>query len=576
MTTASNDGSNLVTTARQLADALLFPTALETDAAEIVPRGHLDALAQAGLYGIAGPTEAGGSNLDMDAFCEAVAALAGGCLTTAFVWVQHHGVVRAVAGSSNEALREQWLPLLCSGDQRAGVVIAGMLPGAPLLRARRVADGWELDGFAPWMTGWGCIDVAHIVARNADDEGQLVRLLVDVRAGAGLSAKRLAMAAVNASGTVRLTFEQHFVPQERLLATERYEGWGPPTAMGLRVNGSLAVGVAGRCCTLLGPSELDAEFLARRTALATATDATIADARAGISQFAVQAASAVMAAAGSRALSSRTSMHSGWRAKRCSSSCSDSARASGHGCSNGWAPRQWRASKPAHSLGTYATDVLQTESREIRLSVISAHEAPVAPPDVESSMTALLGRSQFPDVADAVASDVGRLLVALEVVDRLAVLARDLALPIVTDEDAEFAARARGGARVHALRHRQSGPVRDALAGAVARIGRVIGEGVQAPTRGPNEVRRLQRAVIADADEGCRRSIGPCEEPDAAYEVALRVGRSGVSREMVQRRAVVGDLLAGGCVDARVRALGRGVSLHLLPARLQQRRPRGQ
>jgi len=294
--------ADLVAAARQIADELLFPAALETDASELVPRAHLDAIAEAGLYGIAGPAEAGGSDLGIDAFCEVVAALAGGCLTTAFVWVQHHGVVRAVRDSSNAALREHWLPSLCSGQARAGVVLAGMLPGPPLLRARRMDGGWQLDGTAPWMTGWGCIDVMHVAARDADDEGQLVRLLVDASAGESLRVTPLPMAAVSASGTVRLDFEGHAVAESRLLATETYEGWGQLRAMGLRPNGTLSVGVAERCCRLLGPSGLDDELVERRETLAQATDEAIADARAGVSELAMRAAAALMAAGGSRSI----------------------------------------------------------------------------------------------------------------------------------------------------------------------------------------------------------------------------------------------------------------------------------
>jgi alkylation response protein AidB-like acyl-CoA dehydrogenase len=292
----------LVARARAIGDDLLFPTALDTDASPLLSRTHLDAIADAGLYGIAGPIYAGGSNLDIDPFCDIVAALASGCLTTAFVWVQHHGVVRAVATSPNAALTDEWLPRLCSGETRAGVALVGMLNGPPLLTARRLEGGWQLDGFAPWMTGWGRLDAIHVAARNADSEGELVRLLVDATEAPTLRATPVPMAAVNASGTVRLDFARHLVPESRLIATEPYEGWGPLLAASLRVNGSLSVGVAERCCALLGPTALDDELATRRAALATATNATIADARAGISEFAMRAASALMADGGSRAI----------------------------------------------------------------------------------------------------------------------------------------------------------------------------------------------------------------------------------------------------------------------------------
>ena len=291
--------SDLVTRARGLADDLLFPSALATDAADLVPRSHLDALAEAGLYGLAGPRAYGGHDLELPALCEAIEALAGGCLTTAFVWIQHHGVVRAVRDAS-EALREQWLRALCTGARRAGVAQAGLLPGPPLLTARRADGGWVLDGEAPWVTGWNRIDVLLVAAR--DTEGEVVRLLVDARNSAELHAEPLRMAALAASGTVRLRFAGLRVPADRLGGTEAHGNWGTPDAGGLRANGSLALGVAARCCTLLGPSALGAQLAAAREALDGATNETIADARAGASELAMRAAAAVLSAHGSRAI----------------------------------------------------------------------------------------------------------------------------------------------------------------------------------------------------------------------------------------------------------------------------------
>ena len=79
--------------ASRIADDVLFPTTIATDRSTIVPRAHLDVLANAGLYGAAGPIEHHGLDLPYDQMASLVELLAGGCLTTAFVWLQHHGLV---------------------------------------------------------------------------------------------------------------------------------------------------------------------------------------------------------------------------------------------------------------------------------------------------------------------------------------------------------------------------------------------------------------------------------------------------------------------------------------------------
>jgi alkylation response protein AidB-like acyl-CoA dehydrogenase len=115
------------------------------------------------------------------AACRVIEILAGACLSTTFVWMQHHGVVRAVADAP-AALRQQMLGPLCRGERRAGVALAGLLPGPPRLRARAVEGGYVLDGASPWVTGWEYIDSLHVAARREDDT--IVWALLDTAPGA--------------------------------------------------------------------------------------------------------------------------------------------------------------------------------------------------------------------------------------------------------------------------------------------------------------------------------------------------------------------------------------------------------
>src|SRR5438874_7433525 len=127
---------DVVVSAERLADDVLFPAALVTDATDVVPVKLLDELAEAGFYGLSGPAWAGGMDADFPTVCSAVERLASGCLTTTFVWVQHLGAVIAAAGSENEAIRD-WVSPLCTGQRRAGLALGGAIPApAPLLQAR--------------------------------------------------------------------------------------------------------------------------------------------------------------------------------------------------------------------------------------------------------------------------------------------------------------------------------------------------------------------------------------------------------------------------------------------------------
>jgi len=289
--------------AGQIADEVLFPAAMAAEAAGQLPAGQLDLLAAEGFYGMAGPPSAGGLGLDLPAACRVIEVLAGGCLSTAFVWLQHHGAVRAVlaaAGPDGDRLRRRWLARLCRGEVRAGIALGGAVPGPPQLRARRDPGGWRLDGTSAWVTGWGLIDVVHAAAR--DDQGNVVTALLPAQPGPALSAEPLPMVAVMPSRTVQLRFDGLFAPGEAVTSVTPHAQWQQRDALGLRPNGSLSLGVAARCCALLGRSPLDAELAARRDKLDAAPPAAMPAARAAAAELAMRAAAGLVAAAGSRSV----------------------------------------------------------------------------------------------------------------------------------------------------------------------------------------------------------------------------------------------------------------------------------
>ena len=278
-----------VDAARDLADEVLFPTAGEMDALPVLPAERLDLLADLGWYGLSAPS----SGFDLASAMPVLEAFAGGCLTTTFVWMQHLGTVPACAFGP-EHLRP-WVDLLASGRRRSTVAFAGLLPD-PRLRARRDGDEWIVDGVAPWVSGWGFGDLIHVAARTPEDD--VVWLLVDAPSP-GMRPEPLRLLAVNASATVTLAFDGVRVGVDRETSRFPWAEWPARDAMGLRTNGSLALGVAGRCCRLIGPSPLDEELVARRDALDAGDPTTMPAARASAAAFAVQAASALVAKGGS-------------------------------------------------------------------------------------------------------------------------------------------------------------------------------------------------------------------------------------------------------------------------------------
>ena len=276
---------------------LFLSEAAAVDAGEVPVDWHLAALARSGLYGAFAPEDAGGLGLNYDQLCDVVEELASCCLSSTFVWVQHFRLLGAVIDPNLPlALRAPLIGPVVQGQVKGGVALTGLMPGPARLHARRAERGWRLDGEAPWVSGWGLVDMLFVVARSEDE---VVSMVIEAKEQDGLRASRLRLGAANATRTVRLDFADVFVPAASVLRAQPYAEAGPQPER-LRLNGSLTLGVARRCALLLGPSPLDAELAACRERLAQASDEELPAARATASELSVRSAHALAVQRGSR------------------------------------------------------------------------------------------------------------------------------------------------------------------------------------------------------------------------------------------------------------------------------------
>jgi alkylation response protein AidB-like acyl-CoA dehydrogenase len=282
--------------AERIADEVLFPDAAKVDRDDRVPASHLDLLAREGFYDI--------GDDDIGRVGPLVETFAGGCLATAFVWLQHRGPVRAAAHSDQPGVRRKWLAPLASGEIRGGIAHSGARPGASGLRAYESGGGWRLDGEAAWVTGWGIVDVLHVA--SVDDAGSVRFFLIDAVEAPTLRARVQDLSAARASRTATVVFADHPVPADRLVSVQPYAEWAEREASGWALNGFLALGVAGRCLRLLADSPIGAhlrtELADCRNALLTADAEATPAARAAASELAMRCATVLAVQTGSRSV----------------------------------------------------------------------------------------------------------------------------------------------------------------------------------------------------------------------------------------------------------------------------------
>lgn len=301
----------LVDAARTIADSVLFPAALDVDRTGTIPDSHWQALADAGLYGIAAPAALGGPGLQLPDLIAILENVAGGCLATAFTWVQHHGALASLSASTNTALRDELVPGLIAGRIRAGVAFAGAVPIPPRMNAQRIPDGWRLSGHAPFVSGWGIIDVLQVSAVDADT-GDIIAGIVPAGGTPGITdvtAQPLFVA--DATRTVSLDVDGLVIADERIVSRVTRAEFMANQNFGSRLNGTLPIGVTLRCAQQLdaaGRTDAAAAITADADAVRGRLDSGLAEstmllqARAEGAALAVRAASAVVANAGGAAL----------------------------------------------------------------------------------------------------------------------------------------------------------------------------------------------------------------------------------------------------------------------------------
>src|SRR5258708_4809281 len=137
------------------------------------PAEQLAACAEAGVYRWFVLEEMGGFGWSEPDLLRGYLQLSAACLTTTFILTQFTSALRRIVDSDNEPLKRRLLPKLLDGSHFTTVGISHLTTSRrhlaePVLRAEEMADGFQLDGFSPWVTGAAHAQSVVIGATLAD------------------------------------------------------------------------------------------------------------------------------------------------------------------------------------------------------------------------------------------------------------------------------------------------------------------------------------------------------------------------------------------------------------------------
>ena len=292
--------------------------AAKLEAGDAWPDEQLRRCAELGVFRWFIPRQWGGAEWTSADIVRGYLKLSAGCLTTTFVITQYTGAAKRIVGSDNEALRDELLPRLASGDVFATVGISHLTTSrrhlkTPILRANSNVAGYELNGSAPWVTGAPHAD--HVVVGATLEDGRQILVCVPADLPGIRIPPAVRLIGVNASQTGPVEFERCVVPEKFLVAGPVHEvmksGVGAGTggvqtstlAVGLaRAAAGFLLGEAANRPDLHGPASalLEEIELSENQLIRTASGdepCTLEDLRTRVNSLALRSSQAALAAA---------------------------------------------------------------------------------------------------------------------------------------------------------------------------------------------------------------------------------------------------------------------------------------
>ncbi|MEZ4226587.1 MAG: acyl-CoA dehydrogenase [Polyangiaceae bacterium] len=213
-------------TAREFAEKKLAPVASDLERHERFPKELIGQLAELGLLGVNIDSRFGGAEAGVIAYSLAMTEIARACASTAVTMAVTNMVAEVIQHFGNDEQRQQHLPRITSGEYVTGAFAlsepaAGSDPGAMTTSAKRVGDGYVLNGQKQWITNGGYAGVMVVWARTGGPGAKGISCFLVPGNAPGLSVgKPEDKLGIRASNTVPLTFDDCHVPASALLGEE--------------------------------------------------------------------------------------------------------------------------------------------------------------------------------------------------------------------------------------------------------------------------------------------------------------------------------------------------------------------
>jgi len=222
----NDDQKMLRDTVRRIAESEFGPRAAEVDATEKFPREAFKTLGENGLMGIQVPEEYGGAGAGMLSLILTVEEVARVCASTSVILTTQALASDPLLLAGTEEQKKNYLYRMASGQCLGACAItepgAGSDVSGMKTNAKKVDGGYILNGSKIFITNGGESDIVTVLAYTNKEKGNkgISMLLVESGDKGFVVGRPEHKLGIHGSDTRELTFEDVFLPDNRLLGGE--------------------------------------------------------------------------------------------------------------------------------------------------------------------------------------------------------------------------------------------------------------------------------------------------------------------------------------------------------------------
>ncbi|MDD5723818.1 MAG: acyl-CoA dehydrogenase family protein [Syntrophales bacterium] len=213
-------------TIRRIATEKFAPLAAEIDAQERFPLENFNILAENGLLGVSIPEEYGGSGAGQLANCLVLEETAKACGSTSTILTNQGLASEPFLISASEEMKKNYLYRMASGQCQGAMAITEANAGSDVAgmntTARKVDGGYLLNGSKIFITNVGISPFVVVVCYTDKSKGNkgMSLIVVEKEDKGFIVGPPEHKMGLRGSDTRSLTFEDCFVPENRLLGVE--------------------------------------------------------------------------------------------------------------------------------------------------------------------------------------------------------------------------------------------------------------------------------------------------------------------------------------------------------------------